>query len=187
MSDTHDKAILRKQALAARKLTFDAQGPDVPAATARLLEEIGPQTGQVIAAYLPMRSEISPLVAMTHLATENSICLPVIEAKATPLRFRQWRPETAMTQGAFGAMIPVEGEWLSPDIVIVPLVGFDQKGNRLGYGGGFYDRTLEQLRARKALRAIGFAFAAQQLTSLTPEDTDQPLDAIVTEQGVIHP
>ncbi len=187
MSTAPDKQLSRKTALAARKQAFDAHGPELADAISALLDEIGPITGQVIAGYMPMRSELSPLSAMAALAEQNRICVPVIEAKATPLRFREWSPDAEMSAGEFGAMIPVAGPWLTPDIVIVPLVGFDKSGNRLGYGGGFYDRTLEQLRAQRPLRAIGFSYAAQELAPLTPEPTDQPLDAIVTETGVIRP
>ena len=83
------------------------------------------------------------------------------------------------------AAIPAAGDWITPEIVIVPLVAFSRTGGRLGYGGGFYDRTLEELRAVKPTLAIGFAFAAQELDDLPLEPTDQPLDLIVTEQGVI--
>jgi 5-formyltetrahydrofolate cyclo-ligase len=76
---------------------------------------------------------------------------------------------------------------MEPEIVIVPLVAFDRRGGRLGYGGGFYDRTLERLRARRATMAIGFAFAVQEAEALPLEETDQPLDLIVTEHGIIDP
>jgi 5-formyltetrahydrofolate cyclo-ligase len=92
-----------------------------------------------------------------------------------------------MVNGAFGADIPETGEWMIPEIVIVPLVAFDAQGGRLGYGGGFYDRTLQQLRSRRPTMAIGFAYAAQEDSALPLEPTDQPLDLIVTENGVITP
>jgi 5-formyltetrahydrofolate cyclo-ligase len=92
-----------------------------------------------------------------------------------------------MVKGEFGAMIPEAGDWMIPQILIVPLVAFDRRGGRLGYGGGFYDRTLEKLRATRATMAIGFAYAAQEDENLPLEPTDQPLDLIVTEQGVITP
>jgi len=87
--------------------------------------------------------------------------------------------------GEFGALIPQEGAWLEPELLIVPLVAFDRRGYRLGYGGGFYDRTLQALRAHKPTLAIGFAFAAQELPLVPTDTTDQPLDAIITEQGLI--
>lgn len=91
----------------------------------------------------------------------------------------------ALVPGPFGARIPEVCDFFEPEILIVPLVAFDSAGNRLGYGGGFYDRTLEMLRARRATLAIGFAYAAQQADALPLEPTDQPLDMIVTEAGVI--
>jgi 5-formyltetrahydrofolate cyclo-ligase len=84
-------------------------------------------------------------------------------------------------------MIPEAGDWMIPQIVIVPLVAFDRRGGRLGYGGGFYDRTLEMLRAAQPTMAIGFAYEAQEDANLPLEPTDQPLDLIVTERGIITP
>ena len=81
-------------------------------------------------------------------------------------------------------MIPAEGAWVEPEVLIVPLLAFDARGYRLGYGGGFYDRTLEALRARRPTLAVGFAFAAQEVAEVPTEPTDQRLDAIVTEEGM---
>jgi len=91
-----------------------------------------------------------------------------------------------LVDGAFGAQIPAVEDFFDPEIVIVPLLAFNRTGGRLGYGGGFYDRTLEQLRVRRATLAIGFAFAGQEIDDLPLEPTDQPLDLIVTETGVIE-
>lgn len=185
MTPAEQKAELRRSALAARKVAH-GQGKDA-AATARLLDEIGPVRGRIISGYMPIRTEISPLAAMTALAARNRICVPVIAGKGQPLTFREWRPGCVLVEGPFGALIPETGDWLTPDILIVPLVGFDAGLNRLGYGGGFYDRTLAGLRASATIRAIGFAYAAQQLDSLPTDPTDQRLDAVVTEEGVIRP
>jgi len=92
-----------------------------------------------------------------------------------------------MVMGTFGAMIPATGDWIEPEVLIVPLLAFDRRGFRLGYGGGFYDRTIEALRAKGPVTAIGFAFAAQEVDEVPTEPTDQRLDLIVTEQGVIRP
>ena len=89
-----------------------------------------------------------------------------------------------MIAGDFGALIPAEGPWLVPQVLIVPLLSFDARGYRLGYGGGFYDRTLEGLRARGPVLAVGFAFAAQEVDTVPTEPTDQRLDAVVSETGV---
>ena len=89
--------------------------------------------------------------------------------------------------GTFGALVPAKGDWIVPEVLIVPLLAFDRRGYRLGYGGGYYDRTLEVLRARGPVTAIGFAFAAQEVDEVPIEATDQPLDLIVTERGIIRP
>lgn len=89
-----------------------------------------------------------------------------------------------MEIGAFGAGIPADDLAEVPDILIVPLAAFDGRGYRLGYGGGFYDRTLEGLRAGGPVTAIGFAFDVQEDADLPTEPTDQPLDLIVTETGI---
>ena len=91
----------------------------------------------------------------------------------------------ALVEGAFKAAIPADPIWMVPQIVIVPLVAFDARGGRLGYGGGFYDRTLEGLRNKRATLAIGFAFDVQEAAGLPLEPTDQPLDMVVTESRVL--
>ena len=176
------KAEARKAAFARRKAAFAAgQG----AAAAHLGGVLADHAGQVLAGYMPMRTEIDPLPAMA--AHAGPVCVPVIIGAGQALRFRRWTPEARMIPGAFGALIPEEGEWLEPDVLIVPLVAFDAQGYRLGYGGGFYDRTLEGLRAMRPRLAIGFAFAAQEVAEVPVEATDQPLDIIVTELGLKTP
>ncbi len=110
--------------------------------------------------------------------------VPVIDAEARPLRFSRWTPETTMVEGTFGAAIPETFDPVVPTVVIVPLVAFTEGGSRLGYGGGFYDRTLERLRGRGSVFAVGFAFEAQRLPDLPQDPFDQPLDAIATEAGL---
>lgn len=134
-----------------------------------------------------MRTEIDPLPAMAEAAAQGPVGVPVIMAKGQPLQFARWEPDCAMVEGPFKAQVPAVLVWMVPQILIVPLVAFDQHGGRLGYGGGFYDRTLQGLRARGPVMAIGFAFAGQQDDALPLEPTDQPLDLIVTECGVITP
>jgi 5-formyltetrahydrofolate cyclo-ligase len=188
MSDV--KAALRQTAYAARKAAFAtrAEAGAVAAATAHLLAEIGPAQGRIITGYMPIRTELDPLPAMTALHEGGArIAVPVIAGKGQPLDFREWSPGCALVEGPFGAMIPEAGDWLVPDTLIVPLVGFDAACNRLGYGGGFYDRTLARLQANAPVRKIGFAFAAQQLPPLPLEPTDIALDAVVTETGILRP
>lgn len=178
------KTELRKRAFAARKVAHAAGQGD---ATAHLLAEVLRQPAGIIAAYMAIRTEIDPMPAMHTLAQQgHRICVPVIVAEGQPLEFHEWTPDSVMIAGPFGAKTPENAEVLQPDTVILPLVAFDLAGNRLGYGGGFYDRTLQRLRAAKRVRAIGYAYAAQQLP-LTPEPTDEVLDMIVTERGSLAP
>lgn len=173
------KAEARAQAFAARKAAFAAgQGQ----AAEILADYLAAHSGRVLAGYMPMRTEIDPLPAMA--AHQGVVGVPVIVGKGQALRFREWSPGCAMVPGEFGAMIPAEGAWVVPEALIVPLVGFDARGYRLGYGGGFYDRTLEGLRANGTVLAIGFGFSAQALPEVPVEPTDQPLDVMVTERGI---
>jgi len=173
------KAIARTEAYARRAVAFQSgQGQ----AAEILADFLAPHGGRVLSGYMPMRTEIDPLPAMA--AHQGPVGVPVIIAKATPLRFREWSPGAAMIEGTFKAMIPAEGAWLDPEVLIVPLLAFDAHGYRLGYGGGFYDRTLAGLRARGPVLAVGFAFAAQEVPEVPIDAFDQRLDAVVTEKGV---
>ncbi len=181
------KAEARKAAFARRKSAYEqALAARTPVA-AHLSEVLAGFRGVPLAAYMPMRTEIDPLPAMAEAVAHGPVGVPVIIAAGQPLLFRQWQPDSRMIMGGFGAEIPEEGDWIEPEILIVPLVAFSRAGGRLGYGGGFYDRTLEGLRSRRPTFAIGFAFSAQEADDLPLEPTDQPLDLIVTESGIIEP
>lgn len=176
-----DKATLRKAALEARaNAPLGAQ----EAAAGHLSQVLAGYRGVPTAGYMPMRGEIDPLGPMAEASAYGPVGVPVITAKATPLTFHLWEPEALMTAGTFGALIPEEGVPMIPQIVIVPLVAFDDTGARLGYGGGFYDRTLEQLKTKGPVHAVGFAFEVQRMDNLPQELTDIPLDMIVTDKGV---
>ena len=137
-----------------------------------------------VAGYLPIRSEIDPRPAMLALAGLGyRVCVPVIEGRGRPLAFRAWTPGAATERGPFGVEMPVAGELVEPDVLLVPMLAFDARGHRLGYGGGFYDRTIGALRARREVQALGFAYAAQELPAVPDGETDMRLDAIVTEAG----
>ncbi len=152
-----------------------------------LSEVLAGYRGVPLAGYMAMRTEIYPIAAMEEAAAHGPVGVPVIMGAGQPLQFRLWEPGCTLIKGEFGAMIPEDGDWMIPEIVIVPLVAFDRQGGRLGYGGGFYDRTLAQLREARPTMAIGFAYAAQEDAALPLEPTDQPLDLIVTERGVMTP
>lgn len=183
MSLAEVKSAARKAAFARRKALFDTAN----AAQAGYLSEVlAGYRGVPLSGYIPIRTEIDPLPAMAEATAHGPVGVPVIEGAARPLRFAHWTPNAAMMAGPFGAAVPQEQAFFEPEILIVPLLAFSRSGGRLGYGGGFYDRTLEGLRARRATLAIGFAFAGQEVADLPLETTDQPLDMIVTEAGVIE-
>ncbi|MEY8839055.1 5-formyltetrahydrofolate cyclo-ligase [Cribrihabitans sp. XS_ASV171] len=176
------KAAARKAAFARRKTAFDARPPG---AAGRLSEVLAGYRSVPLAGYRPIRTEIDPLPAMAEAAAHGPVGVPVIQGAGLPLLFSRWEPDGPLREGPFGAMVPEADDFFEPELLIVPLVAFDARGNRLGYGGGFYDRTLERLRAGRPTLAIGFAFDAQEAPELPLEPTDQPLDMIVTETRVL--
>ena len=176
------KAAIRKAAFAARKA---AHAADHGGASGLLSSVLAGYRGVPLAGYMPIRTEIDPLPAMAEAAAHGPVAVPVIEAEGMPLRFSRWASDTPLRDGPFGARVPQVDDFIVPQLVIVPLVAFTRQGGRLGYGGGFYDRTLEGLRARGPALAIGFAYGAQEVDDLPLEPTDQSLDMIVTEAAVI--
>ncbi|MCR8726752.1 5-formyltetrahydrofolate cyclo-ligase [Frigidibacter sp. ROC022] len=178
------KAAARIEALMQRDAAHRSlDADDRSMATRHLLSSLARWHGRVVAGYLPIRTEIDPLPAMTQLAAEGDVAVPVMTGAGRPLEFRRWTPGCALVDGGMGTLIPESGETLVPDALIVPVVAFDALGHRLGYGGGFYDRTLTELRARQSVFAVGFAYAAQEMAALPVETTDARLDAVVTEEG----
>ncbi|WP_372885628.1 5-formyltetrahydrofolate cyclo-ligase [Shimia sp.] len=175
------KAAARKAAFARRKQAFEAAGPGQ---SAHLSAVLAGYRGVPLSGFLPIRTEIDPVPAMAEAAAHGPVGVPVIQGAGQALKFSRWEPEARLRDGPFGAAVPLVDDFFEPEILIVPLVAFDARGGRLGYGGGFYDRTLERLRGKRATLAIGFAFDAQEAENLPLEPTDQPLDMIVTESGV---
>lgn len=184
MSDLAEvKAAARKAAFARRAAAHAAAAPG---AAGRLSEVVAGYRGVPLSGFLPIRTEIDPVPAMAEAAAHGPVGVPVILGKGQPLAFSRWEPEGALREGPFGVMVPEVDEFFEPEILIVPLVAFDARGGRLGYGGGFYDRTLEKLRAKRATLAIGFAFDAQEAEMVPLEATDQRLDMVVTESRVLQ-
>jgi 5-formyltetrahydrofolate cyclo-ligase len=186
MSDIQNlKAQCRKAAFAARKEAH-ALGLDQEA-NAQLTSFLKMQDDAlIIAAYMPIRTEVSPLKSMEAMARRGrDICVPVVIGDGQPLEFHRWTPDCEMVCGAFGAMIPKNVDILLPDVVITPLAAFDLAGYRMGYGGGFYDRSFAELTEVKKVQAVGYAYSAQEVMMVPREDTDYPLDAIITERGIL--
>lgn len=177
-----DKPALRK-AMAARRAEA-AESVDQAPARAALAAVVADTEGPV-SFFWPIRTEIDPRPVMEALATTRTVCLPLTHGRAAPLTFPRWTPDAAMTKDPFGVPVPDGTEEVVPSVLVVPMLAFDARGHRLGYGAGHYDRTLAKLRAAGPVTAIGFAFEAQRVTEPLPaEATDQPLDLVVTEAGV---
>ncbi|MCC5971021.1 MAG: 5-formyltetrahydrofolate cyclo-ligase [Pararhodobacter sp.] len=174
------KAAARKTAYATRAAVH-GQGRD-GAAQAHLQSALIGFEAAPLSGYMPIRTEIDPLPVMA--AHAGPVGVPVIVGMGQALDFRLWTPDCAMIAGPFGARIPAEGPRLVPQVLIVPLLAFDARGYRLGYGGGFYDRTLAVLRAAGPVLALGFAYGAQEVPVVPIDAYDQRLDGVVTEDGV---
>ncbi len=181
MDLTEQKAHARKAAFGRRKTAHENHRPGV---AGHLSEVLAGYRGVPLAGYMPIRTEISPLAAMAEAAAHGPVGVPVITGEGQPLKFSRWEPDCELRDGPFGAKIPAVDDFFEPEILIVPLVAFDLSGGRLGYGGGFYDRTLEGLRAKRPTLAIGFAYDAQEAEGLPLEPTDQPLDMLITETRI---
>lgn len=167
-----------------------AAAPAITTHLLSLLPAIAPRGNPlVIAGYWPKGDEVDVGPALSALgAAGHATALPVVTGRAWPLIFRLWRPGHPLVPGAFQVMEPMaEAPLAQPDIVLVPMLAFDDRGYRLGYGGGFYDRTLEVLRAEAPTVAVGIAYAGQRLESLPVDAYDERLDWIVTEAGVNRP
>jgi 5,10-methenyltetrahydrofolate synthetase len=131
----------------------------------------------------PIRNEYDPRHLARRLRAHGArTALPVVLAPATPLAFREWHPGVRLAEGAMGIPYPVDSAELAPDAVLLPMNGWDAQGYRLGYGGGFFDRTLVSLPRKPT--AIGVSYELARLETIHPQSWDIPLDYVVTERGV---
>jgi len=141
----------------------------------------------ILAGYWPFETEMDvrpALVALDRIGV--LLTLPEVAAKDRPLRFRAWRPDEPLIEGGHGTFHPLSSApMMRPDVLLVPLLAFDRRGYRIGWGGGYYDRTLELLRKTGDCVAIGVAYAAQEVDEVPRDEYDQPLDWIITEQQAI--
>lgn len=176
------KAALRRECLSRRAGADPALGARI---TAHVLADCPPPPGTIVAGFWPMGSEpdIRPLLEALH-ARGHAIALPVTPPRGQPLHFRAWQPGCEMAQGPLGTRFPAAGAALLPDWLAVPLLAFDRTGARLGYGGGYYDRTLALL---PHATTIGIAYAFQEVSDLPTGPHDIRLDAIATEDGLVRP
>jgi len=175
-----DKSALRTLLLSRRKTA----APLTPQQQDRMSQDVMDLSadGGCVAGYWSLSSELDCRFLLDHLVGQRVSCaLPVVVKKAAPLLFRRWTPDVALVKGPHHTQHPPETEpSVMPSVILVPLVGFDQKGGRLGYGGGYYDRTIAAARAAGQCLTIGLAFDEQEWGALPLEETDQKLDWILT-------
>lgn len=183
------KADLRRKARTERQRAGLARPGAARVAAAHAFREIlAHDRASPVACYLAVRGEIDPMPLMHALRGEElDTCLPVVTAPEEPLAFHRWHPGAPLENGAYRIRVPIRGETVTPRALIVPLLSFDKQGYRLGYGGGFYDRTIAQLREAGPILTIGLAFAAQQVELLPRGTHDMPLDCVATERGLFRP
>lgn len=181
------KAKLRTELRARRRsLAANQPNPGPLIADMALAQGIIPENA-ITALYWAINDEVDLHPLLERLVKEGRpVALPCTPDHQAPLTFRRWTPETAMTPGPMHMTEPSSGApVLQPNVLLLPLLAFDSAGRRLGYGGGFYDRTLGALRSTGTVKAFGVAFAGQQVSRVPTDALDQPLDGVMTERGVI--
>lgn len=139
-----------------------------------------------IAGFMPIKGEVNTLPLLEQLIQRNQTCLlPVAEAGNPVLQFYPWKPGDPLERGAFNIPIPANRiQAARPDVLLVPMLGFDKQGHRLGYGSGYYDNTIATLEAEGELVTIGIAYAIQELEKIPIEKHDKKLDMVATEAGI---
>jgi 5-formyltetrahydrofolate cyclo-ligase len=180
-----EKAALRQRLRQARAALPADERADASAAAARHLLTSGAlKAGRVTAGYWPIRDELDCRPILLQLLEKGeAVALPVVQGPSEPLEWRLWLPDASLVPSGFGSLAPSdEAPRAEPEIMLLPLLGFDRVGTRLGYGGGYYDRSLASFRRRPLL--IGLAFSQQELPAIPREAHDIPLDAVVTEAGL---
>lgn len=182
------KIAVRKSALAARAAIGEAERAAAGDAIAAFGGEIvALEKPACVALFFPVKGEIDVLPLAGKLARAGvRLCLPVIVGKGEPLLFRDWRPDDPLEDKPFGLKEPFsDAADATPDLLFVPLAAFDRAGGRIGYGGGFYDRTLAKLRSAGPALAVGVAFSAQETQAVPVADHDERIDFVLTEAGVV--
>jgi 5-formyltetrahydrofolate cyclo-ligase len=179
----------RKRLVAARRAMAGEDRRRIGLAIAEHLRALlqgsfGGGYGRVLSGYWPIKAEPDLRQLLTELhASGVTLALPVVEARGRPLIFRRWTPDTKMIRGFWDIPVPPpESVEVAPDIVLAPLVGWDRQAYRLGYGGGYFDRTLAAMAPRPA--SIGVGYASSLVSTIFPQPHDIPLDFILTERGV---
>ncbi len=181
-SSAEMKAVMRRLVLGQRRTAHERGNADAAAAvTQRLLQEINPN-GKKIAGYWPLGDELDCRGALTALAAAGAqVALPVVAGQGQVLIFRAWTPGDALESGPFGTHHPpMRAALVQPEILLLPLIAFDRRGHRLGYGAGYYDRTVSALRAQHSIVALGVAYDEQEVEAVPADQHDQVMDGIIT-------
>ena len=181
------KARLREQAFARRDaLLADERAAAAEAIAARPFP-VTIATGMIVSGFSPMKTEINPLPLMRKAAQLGArLALPAIAGRGRPLIMRAYAFGDELARGQWGIREPkADAPEVAPDILIVPLAAFDRAGHRIGYGAGYYDLTINALRAKKKVIAMGVAFAPQEITSVPATERDARLDFVLTDREVI--
>jgi len=181
------KTKLRKTALTRRDAIPAAERQAAAGAIARRAFPIPIKTGVVVSGYSPLNSEIDPLPLLRILAEAGArLALPVVAGRGQPLIMRSYAFGQPLNAGVWGILEPKDdAPEVEPDILIVPLAAFDRKGNRIGYGAGYYDMTINWLRQRKPVVAVGIACAVQEVPEVPATPRDARLDLVLTERETI--
>lgn len=181
------KSELRRAALVRRDALDPVFRTQAAETVARRPFPVSVQPGTIVSGYAAMRSEINPLPLMRKLAEAGAqLALPVVVDRGKPLIMRAWSFGQPLVGGVWGILEPPSNApSVDPDVLIVPLLAFDRRGYRLGYGAGYYDRTINALRARKAVIAVGLAFASQEVDAIPFTPQDARLDLVLTERESI--
>jgi 5-formyltetrahydrofolate cyclo-ligase len=181
------KAAMRREAIARRDALPASQRQQAAEAIAACAFPIVIPQGAIVSGFMPLKSEINPLPLLRKLSDAGAaLALPVVAGKGQPLTMRGWRFGAPLASGVWGIREPMpDAPAVDPDILIVPLLAFDRRGYRLGYGAGYYDMTLTALRARKPIVAVGVAYAAQEVETVPITPRDARLDLVLTEQGTV--
>lgn len=183
------KASLRAEVAARRQLLGPEDRARAAERLAQYLDDLVTDPAIVTAGFWPLAQEIDPRPALNRLhARGQQLVLPRMQGRGRPLVFHAWQPGQRLVAARFEVMEPhADTPRRMPDLVLVPLLAFDRAGRRVGYGAGYYDRTLQALRAERAgVLAVGIAFAVQQVEAVPVGEHDQPLDLIVTEDGPVE-
>jgi len=180
---------LRASARDRRRSLACADAGAGPALADQAFQPLKQSRPRIVGGYWPLEDEIDSRPLLHRLAKEGfALALPCVTLPEAPLVFRRWRPGDPLRPGHFRVMEPApEAETVSPDLLLVPMLAFDREGFRLGYGGGFYDRTIAALEGKGgAPRRVGLAFAGQEVDHVPREPHDVPLDTILTESGPVR-